>query len=146
MFRVQTDLVIHINDFEASWYRAYIIIPYLSRYILLVLQADSKTYALVYTTQNAAANSHARRMLVTRFEETNRTLLAQGWKAGSIGPFKDLLQLTTTINTIETKYIGIFLIYSIYFLVVDCPVFIDASDPKLRENLAYHCIVGHLPF
>jgi len=135
-----------MNDFEANWYRAYIIIPYLSRYILLVFQADTKTYALVYTAQNAAANAYVKGVLVQLFEENNRTLLAQAWKAGCIGPFKDLLQLTTTINTMETKYIGIFLIYCIYFLVIDCPVFFDASDSKLRENLAYHCIVGHLPF
>ena len=135
-----------MNDFEANWYRAYIIIPYLSRYVLLVLQADLKSYALVYTTQNAAANTYQRGILAKLIVENNRDLIAQGWKAGRIGPFRDLLQLTTTINMIETKYIGIFLIYCIYFLVIDCPVFFDASDSKLRENLVYHCIVGHLPF
>jgi hypothetical protein len=135
-----------MGDFDDRWHRAYIIVPYLSRYVLLILQADSMTYALVYSTQNAAANDHSRNILLKLFEESNCDLRAQGWKAGRIGPFRDLLQLNATINTIEAKHIGIFLIYCIYFLVIDVPVYFNASDSKLRENLAYHCIVGHLPF
>lgn len=146
IFRVQSDFVIHMGDFDVSWHRAYIVVPHLSRHILLVLQASSKTYALLYTVQNSAANDHSGNILSKLFEESNRNLHAQGWKAGHIGPFRNLLKESTTMNSIENKYIGIFITYCIYFLIVDVPVYFDAMDSKLRENLAYYCIVGHLPF
>jgi hypothetical protein len=94
----------------------------------------------------AEANDHTSGFLKGLFEGNNGALLAQGWRAGSIGPFKNLLVKINTINTIENKYLGLFLIYCIYFLAIDVPVYFDSKHPSLRENLAYHCIVGHFPF
>lgn len=150
VFRVLdgSDWKIVTEAFEANWHRAYVIIAYLSRYVLLILQADTKTYAIVYTTLDASesVNNHARGFYDQLFRRSNGHLLSQGWTAGPIGPFRDLLKMHRIINKLEATYTGIYLVYCVYFILLDVPVFFDATDSTLRENLAYHCIVGHLPF
>ena len=138
------------GDFAGVWHRAYIIIHWveMDKYVLLVLQAETKTFAFVHANEREGAQAHADSIIYSVFRRSNTPFLAAGWKAGPIGLFKykDMLSLSKTINTVQNKNVGLFLVYCIYFLVLDIPVYFDATNTRLRENLAYHFIVGHLPF
>jgi hypothetical protein len=136
-----------IGDNElANWHRAYFILPWLGSFVLLILQADTKTFSIVAVTQTADAKRYTSSVTYETFMRSNGPLLAAGWKRGAIGPISDLLCALDTINILEIKHAGLFYVYVIYFLLVDVPVYFDAKHPNLRENLAYYCIKGNMPF
>jgi hypothetical protein len=91
-----------------GWHRANIIIPHLSRYVLLVLYVSSKIYPgnmqrCTQVPQNAAATDHTRSILLNLFEDSNHNVSALDWKAGHM----NFVQMTRIMNIMEIKHIGI---------------------------------------
>ena len=140
------DAVAEANAADPNWHRGYYIVRHLSNYILVILQADSKTYEIAHVTVQEGSRNVSRLFLHKNFQRQNSELLAAGWKQGPIGPVCDLLKLLDKISVMDIHHSGVFFVYVVYFLLLDAPVYFDAKDPKLRESLAYYCIKGNLPF
>lgn len=126
---------------DLNWHRGYFIVPYLSGHALLILQADTKTYEIVVVTVDEGAQKVRRTLVHKIFLRQNAGLIAAGWKQGPIGSVCDLLKLIGKISVMDEHHAGVFFVYVVYFLILDVPVYFDAKDPKLRENLAYYCIL-----
>ena len=141
-----SDAVAEVDAADPNWHRGYFIVPHLSDHILVILQAGSKTYEIVNVTLQEGSRKASRMFLHKIFQRQNSELLATGWKQGPIGPVCDLLKLLDRISVMDIHHSGIFFVYVVYFLLLDAPVYFDATDAKLRENLAYYCIKGNLPF
>ena len=135
-------------------YRLYIVVRLVNAFALIVLFPSSKTFRIVYAVDSGMADSN--RTMFKRFADMlfasniqEDGILGTDWKEGCISqPHLDWLAPLEYVVPAEPAQ-AIFVVYVIYYLTVEAPVYfnLNGDDGKtLRENLAYYCLKGNLPY
>ena len=136
---------------EADVYRVYIVTRLVHAFSLIILSPSTKKYQIVCVAENSGELQSFKTFSNVLFA---KNLLVDGalgvdWKEGSVvHPHIDWLSTVDCVVPNKTLH-AIFVIYVIYYLFLEVPVYFrldGASGKTLRENLAYYCLKGNLPY
>jgi len=136
---------------DSTLYRVYIVVPLIHSFSLIILSPKSKTYQIVFAAESVESRIVFKQFSNMLFGENLKTggVLGRDWNEGFIG--NEHLNWLKTVNSIvEKKELqAVFIIYVIYYLCMEAPVYfrLDGDCGKtLRENIAYYCLKGNLPY
>jgi len=137
-----------------DYYRLYIVVRLVNAFALIILNPSTKTFRIIFAVESgmSAANRDMFQNFVNMMFASNikdSGVLGPEWKEGCISnPNMNWLS-NLDCSVPNEKAQVIFIVYVIYYLTVEAPVFFlltGDNGKTLRENLAFYCLKGNLPY
>ena len=142
------------NTSLQDYYRLYIVVRLVNAFAVIILYPSTKTFRIIFAVESgmATANRDLFKTFVSMLFDSNIKdggVLGTEWKEGCISnPHMDWLSNLDCVVPNEKAHV-IFIVYVIYYLTVEAPVFFlltGENGKTLRENLAFYCLKGNLPY